>query len=208
MAENNPPAEQPADADNSFWGGGVALIVVVGAIWFFSKDKSDKPVTPTARPSLTTPAVPIAGPSTAPPKPVAATPAPAMSIARLAVSGRDGTPELIQFANGLTDNERLALGLNVLLTGVDTYAARIQITNTGNVPVRVYPENLSIHFGGDSVGVTSISHPRFLQRGVLQPGFTTDGLVLYRARVDVGAAVRFVGGGLSYNDTTIQVTYN
>jgi hypothetical protein len=129
-------------------------------------------------------------------------------VARLNVSGHDATGELQQLTAGMTDQELLALGLGVLLTGTDLYGARIQLTNTGNRPLRVYPENLAIHCGGDAVGVLTLPHPRFLQRGVLEPGATVGGLVMYRARVDVGAAMRLMGGGLSYTDPTIAVTYD
>lgn len=130
-------------------------------------------------------------------------------VARLNVNGTDGTAELQRiFANELTQAEAIALGLGVVLTGGDTYAARIRVSNTGTVPIHFFPENLAVHFGGEAVGVTTINHPKFLQRGVLQPNRFFEGLVMYRARIDIGAAMRLAGGGLSYNDDTIEVTYN
>lgn len=134
--------------------------------------------------------------------------APAQSRSSLNVTGRDGTAELQQLAANMSEQEALALGLNVLFTGTDIYAARVKIANTGNVPIRVYPENLRVHFGGETAGVSTVSHEKFLQRGTLKPGYYFEGLVLYRARVDIGAAMRLAGGGLSYDDPTLQqVTY-
>lgn len=201
MAEGDASADKPSSGGGGGWGGGFAVMIVIGVlVKIFGGGKSDKPVSPSAAPppAITAPANYNPPPAYAPP----------VSVARLNVAGNDGTAELQQLAAGMTRGEAIALGLGVVLTGVDTYAARIRITNTGTVPVRVYPENLAVHFGSEAAGVTTINHPRFLQRGVLQPGYYFEGLVMYQARIDIGAAMRLAGGGLSYNDDTIQVTYN
>ena len=130
------------------------------------------------------------------------------ATARLSVSGRDGTQQLQQLAAGLSREDAWALGLGVMLTGTDTYGARIRITNAGNVPVRVFPENVLVHFGSESARVTTIDHPSFLRRCVLQPGYYVEGLVMYQARVDIGAVMRLGAGSFSYNDETVQVTYD
>ena len=204
----------------SWWGGPlVVALIVLGILKFFGGAKTDKSTshddlrsllaktdksTPSGHPF--TPASRQA-PRTSPNVPPGLVGDP-IAVARLKVSGDDGTAELVRLAQGMSEAEALAMGLGVILTGTDTYGARIRFTNTGNVPVRVYPENLSIHFGAESVGVTTINHPSFLQRGILQPGHYADGLVMYRARIDIGAAMRLVGGGLSYNDDSIRITYD
>jgi hypothetical protein len=124
------------------------------------------------------------------------------------VSWRDSTGELQQLVAGMSQAEVVGLGLSVVLTGADWYAARVRLANTGNTAIRVFPENIAMHFGQDSVGVTTIDHPQFLRRSVVQPGYYVEGLVMFRARVDIGALIRLGGGGLSYNDPSIRVTYN
>ena len=133
--------------------------------------------------------------------------APLAAHARLHVVWEDGTPELLAMASELTQEQAVALGLFTLATKSDFYAARVRITNTGDLPVRVYPQNILIRLGNDSTGVITANDPRFLQPMVLEPRTYTDGLVMYKAHVTAGAAVRLGSGGLSYVDDTIEVTY-
>ena len=128
-------------------------------------------------------------------------------VARLNIVGQDATNELQMLGAQMSNEEKVTLGLAVLLTGSDVYAARVQISNTGNVPVRVFPENIRIHYDQEAGEVTTFNHPAFLQAGVLQPGYSFEGLVVYEARLDIGAAIRLGAGGLSYDDPTVQVTY-
>lgn len=129
------------------------------------------------------------------------------SIARIQVTGTDGTPELQRLVATLSDVEIAALGIGALLSGTDIYAARVKIANTGNVPVPITPENLAVHFGTETARTYSAEHPSFLRPGLLQPGYYFEGLVLYQARIDVGAAMRLGGGGISYRDPALDVTY-
>ena len=200
VSAGGPTAVSPSGQKWGWAGLGLA-IAVVAAVFKFGGAKPSPPTTPAV--SLPTVSLPSAPAGTGGP-PVAPGPA---ARPQLRVTGRDATPELLELARGLTPEETLALGLGVVLTGTDTYAARVRIANTGNVPIRVFPENLRIHFGGDAAGVTTVNHPGFLQRGVLRPDFYFEGLVMFRARVDVGAAIRLGGGGLSYDDDTVEVTY-
>lgn len=131
----------------------------------------------------------------------------ARAVARLHVSGRDATSELQAFVAGLPAEQRALLGVAALATGDDIYAAEITLANTGSLPIQVYPENLTIHYGTDSTAVVTCDDPRFLQASVLQPGQYARGLVLYQARIEVGAAMRLGGGGFAYNDPTITVKY-
>lgn len=131
----------------------------------------------------------------------------AAQTARLRVAGRDATGELQAFVETLSGEQKALLGLAALATGDDIYAAEITISNTGASPVRVYPQNITIHYGREAATITTSDHPRFLQACILQPGEYTQGLVMYEARIDIGAAMRLGGGGLAYNDPTIEVEY-
>lgn len=128
-------------------------------------------------------------------------------VARLRVSGRDATGELQSLVASLPDEQKALLGLMALASGEDIYAAQITLVNTGALPVQVYPQNLSIHYGKDSTAVKTYDHPRFLRACILQPGEYAQGLVIYSARMDVGAAIRLGGGALAYADPTIEVEY-
>lgn len=124
------------------------------------------------------------------------------------MTGKEATAELQKLFSQLTQAEIVALGLSVVLTGNDIYAGRIKVNNSGSVPVRVFPENVIIHFGNDSVNAYTINHQGFLRQGVLNPGQTMEGLVLFKARIDIGAAIRLLGFNYTYGDDSIQVTYN
>jgi hypothetical protein len=129
-------------------------------------------------------------------------------ISRIRVGALDGTSELQRLLANLPKEQLGALGLAVVVTGVDIYAANVRIRNTGNVPVRINPQRLHIHYGGDSVQVFTANHAAFLQSRTVNPGEAAEGLVMYRARVDVGAEVRLFGGGISYCDAAVEVTYD
>lgn len=129
-------------------------------------------------------------------------------VARLNVMWWNGTTELQQLVLSMSDQQRALLGLSVLMTGDDWYAAKVRIGNTGNVPVNVYPENITLQYGGAATGVTTFDNPVFLQPTALQPGYRVEGLVVFKARVDIGAAIRLGGGTLAYTDPTVEVTYS
>lgn len=133
---------------------------------------------------------------------------PSAESALLEVSWSDGTAELQDLVAQLSDEERKLIGLSVLLTGTDLYGAKVRLVNRGDVPIRVFPENVRVHFGEDSTAVSTIDHPQFLRRCVMNPAEQVEGLVIYRATVEIGATIRLGGGGtLSYDDQTITVRY-
>ena len=134
-------------------------------------------------------------------------PQPLPSTARISVSAQDGTPALQALASQLPDEQLAFLGLRTVLTGTDTYGVHVRLRNSGTVPVRVFPTNLRVHFGADSTFVTTTSHPAFLQQCTLDPGQTADGLVMYDARIDAGAAIRMLGTSFTYDDSSIVVDY-
>jgi len=130
------------------------------------------------------------------------------AIKSLLVSGADGTLDLQILASNMSPEEAFLLGLGVLLTGADTYAVRFRFENTGTVPIRININRIRVHFGNESVGVSTIDHPAFLSNGLLLPGNATEGLAMYKARIDIGAAMRFgLGGKISYSDKDVDVSY-
>src|SRR5207245_9634023 len=119
----------------------------------------------------------------------------------------DGTAELEQiFAQ--SPQELALLRVAALSTGVDIYAFRVKITNTGHEPVMISPEKIGIHYGLETVPATTMANRQFLQGGRLQPNQFREGLIAFSARVDIGAAIRLGGGNLSYDDESVDVTYS
>lgn len=217
-----PAARRPISAWK--WGGGVgvAVAVIVAVLRLSGCGKTTcQPILPTPKPpGLTSPSQKTPLPAQpVPPSPGGMdqwasvfdnTPqsgrahAPA---ARLTVLCRDGTADLQAMARELSKRELTALGLSAVLTGTDVYGAKVTITNTGNVPVRVYPENVQVHFGTESADVTIAADPRFLRECVLQPKESAGGLVMYRAAIEIGAAMRLGRGKFSYTDPSVEVVY-
>jgi hypothetical protein len=200
--------EKPPSEASSFWrGAGIVLAVLVGLFLLgqaaSSKKSSHRPSHPS--PVAAQPAASTDAPATAPPAHGDRVLRP--GVARINVSAADGTAALQALAARLSPAEIQALALGVLLTGVDTYGIKVRISNTGTVPIRVFPGNLRVHFGDETVGVTTVNHPLFLQPGVVQPGYYVEGVVMYRAAVDVGAVIRLLGTSFSYDDPSIEVTY-
>lgn len=187
---------------------GVIAVVVIGCIvvGVGLSTSSSKTTAVTTRPAAVA-SRPAARPaSVAPPGPAAHWDLPPV-IGRINVSAADGTASLQALVARLPPDEVVALGLGVLLTGVDVYGIKVRISNTGTGPVRVFPGNLRVHFGQETVSVTTANHPQFLQPCVVQPGNSVEGLVMYEAAVDVGAVIRLLGTSFSYDDPSISVTY-
>ena len=116
----------------------------------------------------------------------------------LTIGGEDATEELIRMMAEMTEEQQTAIGLHFLTTGQDLYGARIRITNRSNAAIWVRPENVRLHLEGESVGVSSSRDPRFLRTTLLEPGRYVEGLVVYRARREAGAAMRLGSGRISY----------
>lgn len=116
----------------------------------------------------------------------------------LTIGGEDATEELIRMMAEMTEEQQTAIGLHFLTTGQDFYGARIRITNRSDVAIWVRPENVRLHLQGDTVGVSSSRDPRFLRTTLLEPGRYVEGLVVYRARREAGAAMRLGSGRISY----------
>jgi hypothetical protein len=206
MAEEGLSVMAENKAAEKGWGifGVIALGFLVYHYGFGKVKKSEvsKVSTITSYPLITTPT-----PSTAVNQ-IPYQPKPVSQIARIHVTGKEATAELQKLFSQLTQAEIIALGLSVVLTGNDIYAGRIKVSNTGSVPVQVFPENVLIHFGDDSVRAYTINYQGFFRQGVLNPGKTMEGLVLFKARIDIGAAIRLFGFKYTYGDDSIQVTYD
>lgn len=116
----------------------------------------------------------------------------------LTISGEDATEELIRMMAEMTEKQQTAIGLHFITTGQDFYGARIRITNRSDIAIWVRPENVRLHLQGETVGVSSSRDPRFLRTTLLEPGRYIEGLVVYRAQREAGAAMRLGSGRISY----------
>lgn len=124
----------------------------------------------------------------------------AQSVARLDFSWRTAhNLELvavgINFILTAQTSDVIALGL-LLASGHDVYLARVRLHNTGNVPLRIYPQNINVYYGNKSTRVIPIPDSRFLQPDILQPNYYIDKPVIFIAPYglnllnDVGMAYR------------------
>lgn len=129
-----------------------------------------------------------------------------VTVATLRMQWHDETASLTTFASQISPEQRALLGLAAIASGMDIYGARVNLTNTGNIPIRIFPQNILIHFGSQSATVYTCADFRFLQPCVLDPGQSTSGLVSFTASMDVGAAIRLGQGRMSYSDPSINVT--
>jgi hypothetical protein len=120
----------------------------------------------------------------------------------------DGTDELRPMLASLPAGVSGFLGLIHELGHTDMYGAIVRITNTGATPVTVQPENITLQLGAESMSAHSLGgQPHFLERTRLNPGEQTLGMVVYSARIDVGAAMRLGAGQIVYTDPDVEVTY-
>lgn len=116
----------------------------------------------------------------------------------LEISGVDATPELGVIISRMNDEQKLAIGLYNATTGLDFYAARVRISNSGDQAVFITPNNIRLHLDGETVGAVPMSDARFLQPLSLSPGRYVEGLVVYLAYPEAGAAMRLGAGSISY----------
>jgi hypothetical protein len=106
----------------------------------------------------------------------------------------------------LSDQQKMELGFNALLTGQDVYAIHVRITNIGKAPVDVSPENLRLTFNGQTIPLTSADHDPFFQAAKLQPNRYTEGVLTFKTSMFIAGAV-MTSGRLTYQDPTVQVTF-
>ncbi|GAB1537401.1 hypothetical protein NUACC21_00410 [Scytonema sp. NUACC21] len=80
----------------------------------------------------------------------------AQSVARLNFSWRVAPLELAAVAINfiLTAKTPDVVGFGLLLaSGHDVYVAKVTLHNTGNVPLRVYPQNIKVYYRNQSTNV-------------------------------------------------------
>jgi hypothetical protein len=116
----------------------------------------------------------------------------------LEINGVDATPELILIVSRMTNEQKFAIGLYNATTGLDFYAARVRIYNGGDQPAFIAPKNIRLHLDGETVGAVPMSDARFLQPLTLLPGRYVEGLIVYLAYPEAGAAMRLGAGSISY----------
>jgi hypothetical protein len=130
----------------------------------------------------------------------------AQSVARLNFSWR-AAHDLELAAVGikfiLTAQASDFVGLALLLaSGHDVYLVRVRLNNTGDVPLRVYPQYLKAYYGNQFTSVIPIADNRFLQPDILQPNYYIDKPVIFIAPYGLNLQ-RDVQMG--YADNSIQV---
>ncbi|MCU0543069.1 MAG: hypothetical protein MUE44_13005 [Oscillatoriaceae cyanobacterium Prado104] len=133
----------------------------------------------------------------------------AQSVARLKFSWRSAhSLELVAVATKFimtAKTEDLAALVVLILSGHDIYLVRVRLENTGNVPLRVYPQNINSYYGNKSTSVIPIPDNRFLQPGVLNPGYYIDKPVIFIAPYGLSLQ-RDVRMG--YRDNSIEVIHD
>jgi hypothetical protein len=114
------------------------------------------------------------------------------------ISGVDATPELGRIVAQMNNEQKLAIGFYNAATGLDFYAARVRVSNSGDQAYFITPKNIRLHLYGESVGVVPMKDPRFLQPTMLMPDHYIEGMVVYLATPHAGAAMRLGEGSISY----------
>lgn len=101
--------------------------------------------------------------------------------------------------------EDFAVLAGILASGHDIYLVRVRLSNTGNVPLRVYPQNIKAYYGNKYTSVIPLPDNRFLQPNVLQPGYYIDKPVIFIAPYGLNLQRNIQMG---YGDNSIEVTYD
>ncbi|MGB3512960.1 MAG: hypothetical protein WBA93_27845 [Microcoleaceae cyanobacterium] len=130
----------------------------------------------------------------------------ARSVARLNFSWRTAhnlelAAVAINFIMTAKTPDVVALGL-LLLSGHDIYLVRARLHNTGNVPLRVYPQNIKVYYGNKYTSAIAIPDNRFLQPDILEPNYYIDKPVIFIAPYGLNL-LRDVRMG--YRDSSIKV---
>jgi len=105
----------------------------------------------------------------------------------------------------LTDEHKTGLFVNALATGMDVYAARVTITNTGNSPVSFLPGRIRVRDGsGGDLVAQSLDRPGFLGPTVIGPNQYVQGLMLFQAPITDVALGKVL---MSYEDPEVRMSY-
>jgi hypothetical protein len=128
----------------------------------------------------------------------------AQSVARLNFSWRTAPLELaavgLNFILTAKTSDVAALAI-LLASGHDVYVARVRLHNTGNISLRVYPQNIKVYYGNKYTSVIPIADYRFLQPDILQPNYYLDRPVIFIAPY----GLRLSNVRMGYRDDSIQV---
>lgn len=92
----------------------------------------------------------------------------------------------------------------LVLSGHDVYVVRARLLNSGNVPIRVYPQNIVISYPGGSTSALPIVDSRFLQPDILEPNYYIDKPVVFIAPAGFNVVQDLRVG---YSDQSIEVRY-
>lgn len=135
----------------------------------------------------------------------------AQSIARLDFSWRSAPTETSVLALQLmmADADTLGKYLVLLRSGYDLYVVRVRLSNTGNMRLRIYPQNIAVYYTlrsgrQGSTRVVPITDSRFLQPDILTPNYYIDKPVVFVAPANLNIVRDF---RLGYTDSSIQVRY-
>jgi hypothetical protein len=133
----------------------------------------------------------------------------AQSFARLNFSWRTShslelTSVAINFIFTAKTSDFITLAL-LLASGHDVYIVRVRLDNTGNVPLRVYPQYIRAYYRNTYTTVIPIADNRFLQQSILYPGYYIDQPAIFIAPygLDIVRNIR-----MGYADGSIQVINN
>lgn len=93
----------------------------------------------------------------------------------------------------------------LLRSGYDIYVVRVRLSNTGNVPLRVHPQNIKAYYGNKYTSVIPVADNRFLQPDILRPNYYIDKPVVFIAprRLNLLRDVR-----MAYRDSSIRAINN
>jgi hypothetical protein len=126
----------------------------------------------------------------------------AYSDARLAFSWRAAPFETVQILiESIRNGNIVGLGM-VMLSGNDVYIVKPKLVNTGDVPVRIHPWNMKIHYGNSYARVLPINDSRFMQPDILKVGYQVEGLVAFIAPSGLNIPDDITIG---YYDDSIQI---
>jgi hypothetical protein len=126
----------------------------------------------------------------------------AYSTARLHFSWRAAPIETAGIVlESIMNGNIVGVGL-ALLFGHDVYVIKPKWVNTGDVPLRVYPQNITVYYGNYSVKLLPITDSRFLQPDILSPNYQLEGLAAFIAPTGLNLQedVR-----IGYSDSSIEV---
>lgn len=128
----------------------------------------------------------------------------AYNVARLDFSWRSAPSDYANIALQLIFNgtsEDFMTLATLLLFDYDLYVVRARLSNSGNVPLRVYPQNVVAYYGNNSTRVVPLPNSYFLQPDILEPNYYIEKPVAF---VAPRGLTNFRVG---YSDQSIQVRY-